>query len=413
MANVTKLTHLEHIEDVMLATKAEGGGVDGCHTAVAWMRQLLKMLGEASNSGGFLQTKWDGAPSIVVGQNPMSPDNFFIGTKSVFNKGKPLAAFYPGQIKEMYKKKEVQDKLLVSFDLLKDVGIEGVIQGDLLYTPGDVKRETINGQKLLTFKPNTITYAIPEDSDLGKKVLSTKIGVVFHTPYQGGSIREITAAGGRVPIEKFKAAALQKGVFVIDNDTPLQDISVSQETLNDFDRKIGEIDAACVKSGKFLNQLVDKLDTSIPGKFHVANYIKTYFNDEVKQGGISNVDRLVKDISRFYFEKMNKEIASVSSDSAQEIRRDYKIAGLAYIQKYQSEFKSMVQLYKSMQEAKSIVMDSLDKLEKFKTFALTPNGYKVTRPEGYVLHVDGNMIKLIDRLEFAFLNFTLPKQWKS
>ena len=73
----------------------------------------------------------------------------------------------------------------------------------------------------------------------------------------------------------------------------------------------------------------------------------------------------------------------------------------------------MVKLYKSMQEAKNIVMDSLDKLEKFKTFALTPNGYKVTRPEGYVLHVDGNMIKLIDRLEFAFLNFTLPKQWKS
>ena len=65
MANVTKLTHLEHIEDVMLAPKAEGGGVDGCHTAVAWMRQLLKMLGEASASGGFLQTKWDGAPSIV------------------------------------------------------------------------------------------------------------------------------------------------------------------------------------------------------------------------------------------------------------------------------------------------------------------------------------------------------------
>ena len=58
MANVTKLTHLEHIEDVMLAPKAEGGGVDGCHTAVAWMRQLLKMLGEASASGGFLQTKW-------------------------------------------------------------------------------------------------------------------------------------------------------------------------------------------------------------------------------------------------------------------------------------------------------------------------------------------------------------------
>ena len=58
-------------------------------------------------------------------------------------------------------------------------------------------------------------------------------------------------------------------------------------------------------------------------------------------------------------------------------------------------------------------MKELDRLEEFGTWALTPNGYKVTNPEGYVLHVDGNMIKLIDRLEFAFLNFTLPKQWKS
>ena len=413
MANVTKLTHLEHIEDVMLAPKAEGGGVDGCHTAVAWMRQLLKMLGEASASGGFLQTKWDGAPSIVCGQNPLAKENFFIGTKSVFNKGKPLAAFYPEQIKEMYKKAEVQNKLLIAFDLLKDAGIEGVIQGDLMYTPGDVKKETIKGEELLIFKPNTITYAIPENSELGQKVLNSKIGVVFHTPYKGGSIREITAAGGRVAIEKFKAAAWDKGVFVIDNDTPLHDIAVSKTTLEQFEKKISEIDIACAKSGKFINLLVDRFDTSIPGKFHIANYIKSYFNDEVKQGGIVNPNRLVKDIARFYQEQMRKEIKQVSSEKAQEVRRDAYIVGIQYLKQHQSEFISMVKLYKSMQEAKNIVMDSLDKLEKFKTFALTPNGYKVTRPEGYVLHVDGNMIKLIDRLEFAFLNFTLPKQWKS
>ena len=49
---------------------------------------------------------------------------------------------------------------------------------------------------------------------------------------------------------------------------------------------------------------------------------------------------------------------------------------------------------------------------QFKTYALTPNGYRTTTPEGYVLHHDGDMIKLVNRLEFAFINFTLDKSWK-
>ena len=52
------------------------------------------------------------------------------------------------------------------------------------------------------------------------------------------------------------------------------------------------------------------------------------------------------------------------------------------------------------------------KLETFKTFVQTDTGYKVTGPEGYVLHKDGDMIKFVNRLEFAYNNFTLQKQWR-
>ena len=72
----------------------------------------------------------------------------------------------------------------------------------------------------------------------------------------------------------------------------------------------------------------------------------------------------------------------------------------------------MLGLYKELQAVKQMVIDKLDHLEKFRTFAQTDNGYKVTGPEGYVLHKDGDMIKFVNRLEFSYINFTLAKQWR-
>ena len=47
------------------------------------------------------------------------------------------------------------------------------------------------------------------------------------------------------------------------------------------------------------------------------------------------------------------------------------------------------------------------------TFIRTPNGYKVVNPEGYVAidRVSGGAVKLVDRMEFSFNNFTAIKAW--
>ena len=72
----------------------------------------------------------------------------------------------------------------------------------------------------------------------------------------------------------------------------------------------------------------------------------------------------------------------------------------------------MLALYKEMQIAKKFIIDKLDHLEQFRTFVQTDKGYKVTTPEGYVLHQNGDMIKLVNRIEFAYNNFTIQKQWR-
>ena len=47
------------------------------------------------------------------------------------------------------------------------------------------------------------------------------------------------------------------------------------------------------------------------------------------------------------------------------------------------------------------------------TFIKTANGFKVTNPEGYVAidRVSGGAVKLVDRMEFSFNNFTAIKAW--
>ena len=82
------------------------------------------------------------------------------------------------------------------------------------------------------------------------------------------------------------------------------------------------------------------------------------------------------------------------------------------VQKNEQNFIAMLTLYIKIIECKDLVMEQLDHLETFKTYVQTDMGYKVTNPEGYVLHHNGDMIKLVNRIEFSYINFTLAKSWK-
>ena len=81
---------------------------------------------------------------------------------------------------------------------LKRLGINGIYQGDLLFTKGDTKLAGIDGQKMITFTPNTITYAVPINSSLGRRISRARLGIVFHTYYTGKSMSSLTAGFGTI-----------------------------------------------------------------------------------------------------------------------------------------------------------------------------------------------------------------------
>ena len=260
---------------------------------------------------------------------------------------------------------------------------------------------------------NTLTYAIPHAHPLAKRALAAKVGIVFHTHYDGKEMDPAALqarAGADVPENNDLPDVLQ-----FFNDTPLADTAVNESVLTKFKNNTRTIERMCNITGKFLNTLVSEMGTTGDAKFHIASYMKQFFNDEVKKQRVTIPESSYKALGEFYYTKMHKEIDKVTSDKAKTKKRDLMYFGLKYLEDHKREFMALLALYKKIQDNKQLVIDELDRVENLGTvkfFVKTKGGYEVTNPEGYVLHLDGGMVKLVNRLEFSYNNFTVEKDWK-
>ena len=182
-----KNTHMTHIEDMVI-----DGGVDGARGAIFALRDLRDMLAGHDNSSKQVTVKWDGAPAVFAGIDP-SDGKFFVAKKGIFNKNPKVYK----SVKDVKAdtKGDLAAKLTVAFQELQKLGIKkGVYQGDIMFTKKDLKKATIDGQKYVTFHPNTIVYAVPIAA--ASEIMKAKIGVVWHTYYQGATFEKMSASFG-------------------------------------------------------------------------------------------------------------------------------------------------------------------------------------------------------------------------
>ena len=75
--------------------------------------------------------------------------------------------------------------------------------------------------------------------------------------------------------------------------------------------------------------------------------------------------------------------------------------------------KNLVDFINYLNQAKMMIIKQLDSAKGLaRTFVKTPNGLKVVNPEGYVaIDKSGGAVKIVDKLEFSFNNFTVAKNW--
>ena len=393
-----KNKHLEHLEDQIIDDGSAGG-----KNAVNFLKAIRSMLAGQSGRKVNMTVKWDGAPAVICGINPEN-GKFFVGTKSVFNKN-PKINYTVADINRNHGG-VLADKLKVCLQNLKRVVTNGVYQGDLLYTRGDLQTDTIDGESMITFTPNTITYAVPSNSRIGKKISSARLGIVFHTRYTGKTMQDLRAGFGTVTGGGGRNVFLASAGY---KDTSGMSKFTSGE-LSKFDNLIRMAEGSLQKAGPVLNLLSSRSNDPVAVSFR----LKAFFNQVVRNSpaGFGRVKDMQKQFRDYYESFINAEISARKTPAGQQKFIQAKKDGLAFIDKNQSALYFAIASHKSLMSAKDFLISKLNQVQSIGHFMKTPNGYRVTAPEGFVA-VDraAGAVKLVDRMEFSRANFTMDKNW--
>ena len=321
-----KNLHLEHLEDEII-----NFGVGGARGAINFLQELRNMLAGTASGGVNMTVKWDGAPAIFAGVDP-SDGKFFVAKKSVFNVNPKL---YKSNAEiDADVSGGLNSKFKVALKEFSKLGIKNVLQGDLMFTSEDLKKEKIDGETYISFQPNTIVYATLPSSDLGKRISQAKIGVVWHTTYEGDTLQGMKASFGA-------------------------NIKVRQgETIKNV-------------------------------KQHAKGYI---------------------DHIEMHFEKLKQKVKTQGAkDKFDRNKKEY----IREFTKHLKNLENIILFQNSLVSAKMMIVNKLNEVKQLaNTFIKTNKGFKAVNPEGYVaIDKAGNAVKLVDRMEFSYNNFTARKAW--
>lgn len=391
--------HLEHLEDNVL-----NRGITGARESINFLRSLRDMLAGHAQTKTNVTTKWDGAPAVICGINP---DNgkFFVGTKSVFNKDGKLN-YTNEDIDRNHPNPGLNEKLKIALAYLPKLGIKGIIQGDMMFAKGDIKKQAIDGQNYITFQPNTIVYAVPSDSVLAKKMLDAEMGIVFHTSYNGRSFDTLRASFN------IDIGHLTPTKDVWFRDASFVDASGTATFTAEETKKISEI---LSNAGRVLQSITPSVLNRISLNETFNIYVKTFNNTKVRAGEpIKNTQQHTAQLIKWIEDKLNKEILAAKKEDTRQKRIAEKSEVMRFFRGNSAQLKIIFDLMNLIVDAKVMIVRKMETIKTaVDTFVVTSDGFKVTGPEGFVAvdKLSGGALKLVDRMEFSKNNFNAAKNW--
>jgi len=387
-----KRTHLEHIEDIILLDGHQGGVA-----VVGYFTDIYNMLKGESSTALQVSVKWDGAPAIVCGINPEN-GKFFVGTKSVFAQSAKIN-YTKQDIARNHGTDDLGQKLLKCLVHLPKLNIQGVVQGDMMFTDNDLETKDINGTSFITFKPNEIVYAVPEASDIGKQILSAKLGIIFHTTYEGERIADMNARAG------VDVADFTRTPDVWFDNASYKNVSGSATFTKGESDKFAE-GINVLKS--LLAKVPQNLSAMLTANKDFIPMFQMYINSEVKQGRVpTDVNTFLKGFQQFYLARMQQQAAGLKAQKAIALRQQKMSEMPKFLATMSNPLRAMLAFYKQTQALKMQALQKMNQAMQVGTFAQTDAGLEVTDPEGFVaVGTDGGAVKLVDRLTFSRRNLS-------
>ena len=150
-------------------------------------------------------------------------------------------------------------------------------------------------------------------------------------------------------------------------------------------------------------------------QYVALGHLKTKIQDDRSKQNINPINYLLPDqkmiLPSFFGNNLPfLEIDKCLGIGGHDIQKEY----VREVKKHTNNLVQIITFQNFLVDAKSQIVNKLNSVKGLTdTFIKTANGFKVTNPEGYVAidRVSGGAVKLVDRMEFSFNNFTAIKAW--
>lgn len=368
-----KNLHLNHLED-LLFIQGSTSGID------SWLIHLRDYVLYRRDTHMKVSIKWDGAPAFVCGPDPET-GNFFIGTKSVFNKRTPKR-YYSLQDLAMVEDVGLRKKLMYLFETFKEVGLTQIVQGDLLWTTDSVKLQQIGIGWYGVFQPNTLAYAVkPETFEMFRR----RCGVVLHTTYVGDTWEDLEARFGWDSSLVTPMWCPNAIIFESDYRKMEQFLGYEYRQGDELDGALFNTAIRYVSLKETTEDFTEELLSQISKDSALLKVVMKYINHCVRkdiQPGWNFVE--------YYYNLGGKDLAGNAL-----------------------EWEQLFRLHSFIADIKNGIVNRLDQSQGIDIFYKDGDTMRPTKHEGYVAYASFGAIKLVNRSEFSKINMLAEKPWNS
>lgn len=390
--------HIDHLEENIIT-----GGYDGVVNALTYIDNAIKYF--ANDTNYKISTKFDGSPAIVAGLD--NQGKFFVATKSAFAKN-PKLNYTVDDINRHYADQPgLAAKLNNVLTYLPSLGLKGIYQMDYMFD-NDLKHvetpTTIDGienfNNFITFKPNTIKYAVHPHSVYGKDILKSNLGVAIHIEYE--------VKNGILGVKKYTSSSTEF--------TPSKDVFVFNVLIDKPEKPAQTLLKMLVKDVDSKRKKILKWVKDIEFE-KIANYgaeLKMYINTEIKNGKfLDNSLVSTYEFINYILERKYNELNKLKSESGKQRKEQQIKSTQKDLKQLKKSIKLIFEITKSIANLKNSLIKVFNEITKHSYlrtyFETTPGEWTTTEPEGYAISKIDNgtstISKLVNRSKFSAQNF--------
>ena len=409
-----KNVHMTHLEEALIVNGPEAaeGSLKACEKA---FEKLINIKDIEIN------VKVDGAPALYAGWflDPDTQERVFIcALKALFAKS-PKIIYDKTDIEKYYgDRPDLADKVSTAWEVLSAdpsfIPSDQIWQGDIMFTESSLQKQTIEGQTYLTFHPNTILYAVKEDSEMGSIISNSKLGVIWHTRYKGSTLDNMNATydisdKDLKPVKNVWAISSKR--VVSSEDVLSQELQIEYQDLK----------VQAVTSINKIKKYQNDYEVLLTGKV-IPVQINAYINSLIKEGidpSKEDANTIGEDFLNYLSNKSASKISRLHQQNkkSRPAEREYekwmesieKVGTSSFIEM----MKWMFVTFKVLWSMKHILLEGYNNLANYggdmQTFLVNASAGKPqlekTGHEGFVIEVGDYAYKLVDRLIFAAANF--------